>query len=97
MKNLERDQEASLKENHYAATIIQRTYRGYLIRKSYKKHREAIIVFQKYTRGWLIRYHLPDRLHEFWDSMCLKAYNKAATKLQALWKGYQVGFLNIIL
>ncbi|KAH1010136.1 unconventional myosin-Vc [Dendroctonus ponderosae] len=83
-------QQTNLKENHYAATIIQRTYRGYLIRKSYKKHLEAIIVFQKYTRGWLVRYHLPDRLHEFWDSMCLNAYSKAAAKLQAVWKGYKV-------
>ncbi|KAJ8974145.1 hypothetical protein NQ317_000825 [Molorchus minor] len=47
-------------------------------------------LIQKTFRGWLVRYHLPDILHEYYDRVNLNWYNRMATKIQALYKGYTV-------
>ncbi|KAF7282519.1 uncharacterized protein LOC143198723 isoform X1 [Rhynchophorus ferrugineus] len=83
-------QDKDVKSNYLAAVIVQRSYRGYVARRHYKNIRSAIIKIQKYIRGWLVRYKLPDILQERYDHMCLEHYNKMATKIQACWRGILV-------
>ncbi|XP_030755390.1 unconventional myosin-Va-like [Sitophilus oryzae] len=84
------NQDQDVKDNYLAAVIIQRAYRGYVVRKEYKAVRNAAITVQRYVRGWLARYHLPDIVQEYYDKMCLRHYNNMATKIQCNWKGYMV-------
>ncbi|CAG9764259.1 unnamed protein product [Ceutorhynchus assimilis] len=85
-------QDTNLKVNHCAAIIIQRSYRGYVVRKLHRQKLRAVIILQKYIRGWLVRYHMPDFLQEVYDRKCLNLYNKAATKIQSMWRGVLVRF-----
>ncbi|CAH1113277.1 unnamed protein product [Psylliodes chrysocephalus] len=73
---------------NWAATKIQSFFRGLIVRVKLEYDKNAAIVIQKYVRGWLLRYHLPDKLQEFYDENCFKFYNQCAAKIQATWKGY---------
>ncbi|CAG9855758.1 unnamed protein product [Phyllotreta striolata] len=72
----------------WGATKIQSFFRGLKVRKQIEHMRKAAITIQKLVRGWLVRYHLPDRLQEYYDEICFRHYSKAAAKIQATWKGY---------
>ncbi|KAJ8929280.1 hypothetical protein NQ314_018035 [Rhamnusium bicolor] len=85
-----KDHQYTAKMEHFAAVKIQSHYRGYLVRKEMKKLNRLATLIQKCVRGWLLRYHLPDILHEYYDTMCINLYNRMASKIQALWKGYTV-------
>lgn len=65
-------------------------WRGYAVRKKLKIMIKAAIVLQKYIRGFLTRYYLPDVLHRKYDEKCLELYNKMATRIQCAFKGYKV-------
>lgn len=75
---------------HFAAISIQKTFRGYATRKTIHHWNEAAITIQRVFRGWLVRYKLPEIVHEHFDKMCLKLYMNAATIIQARWRGYRV-------
>ncbi|XP_050312340.1 uncharacterized protein LOC126747635 [Anthonomus grandis grandis] len=83
-------QDENLKEKHHAATMIQRTWRKHKARVAYTKMVRAAVVFQKYTRGWLVRFHLPDMYEEYFDKISLKRYQWAATMIQKVWRGFLV-------
>ncbi|KAG5898373.1 hypothetical protein JTB14_015805 [Gonioctena quinquepunctata] len=78
------------RKHHFAATGIQSVFRKFVVKKKIENLKRAATVIQKHVRGWLLRYHLPDMLHEYYDLKSLKLYNEMATKIQARWKGYQV-------
>ncbi|KAL3271430.1 hypothetical protein HHI36_021910 [Cryptolaemus montrouzieri] len=76
------------KKRYFAALIIQRTFRGFAVRCEYKRCIHAAIVIQKHFRGYLLRLHLPEIATVAFRRKCLSIFNKMATKIQALWRGY---------
>lgn len=77
------------KNINVAAIRIQKLFRGYMTRKTLRSWNAAAIIIQKTFRGWRIRYQLPGVFHEYFDRICLEKYTNAASKIQALWKGYK--------
>uniref|UniRef100_A0A6P7GEC1 Spermatogenesis-associated protein 17-like n=1 Tax=Diabrotica virgifera virgifera TaxID=50390 RepID=A0A6P7GEC1_DIAVI len=75
---------------HRAAVIIQSFFKGIVVRAQIRRMNAAATVIQRYCRGWLLRYHLPDIMAKVYERMCIKQYNTAAIKIQARWRGYLV-------
>lgn len=88
--HIPRRQDQNSQELHRAATIIQTTYRKHAARSVHQKRVQAVVTLQKYIRGWLVRYHLPDHMAECYDQICQETYHRAALVIQATWRGFQV-------
>ncbi|KAK4873200.1 hypothetical protein RN001_015229 [Aquatica leii] len=78
------------KDRHFAALNIQKFYRGYKVRSEICKWNRAATVLQKYIRRWLVLWNLPNFYQEYCDWYGTWIYNKMATRIQALWRGYWV-------
>lgn len=78
------------KDIHFAAVRIQRCLRGYNVRKVIKKWHKAATTIQRYVRGFLVRWHLPELYAKNLEVKYCSYYNRMATKIQALWRGYCV-------
>ncbi|KYB28378.1 hypothetical protein TcasGA2_TC032577 [Tribolium castaneum] len=76
------------KKLYFSAVAIQRTWRGYWVRKMIKNWHSKATTIQRFVRGWLVRLHLPERLKNYHYFLSTKYYNEKATKIQALWRGY---------
>ncbi|KAG5885778.1 hypothetical protein JTB14_031213 [Gonioctena quinquepunctata] len=83
------------RELRSSAILIQRYYRSYLetkkVRREFLVERRAVVVVQRYVRGFLVRRkhaHLftPEAREQ---RRVLQIQNAAATKIQAVWKGYK--------
>lgn len=81
------------KQIYFAAVRIQRSFRGYRVRKTIKQWNKAATMIQKHVRGWLVRWHLPELYAYLLDLKYQRYYNTMATKIQALWRGYSVGHM----
>jgi myosin heavy subunit len=82
------DYAESDKKLYFSAVAIQRTWRGYAVRKMIKNWHKQATTIQKYVRGWLVRLHLPDLLKAHYYDLSVAYYNEQATKIQAAWRGY---------
>ncbi|XP_044253251.1 uncharacterized protein LOC123004187 isoform X1 [Tribolium madens] len=76
------------KKLYFSAVAIQRTWRGYWVRKMIENWHNKATTIQRFARGWLVRLHLPERLKNHHYYLSTKYYNEQATKIQALWRGY---------
>ncbi|XP_022905197.2 spermatogenesis-associated protein 17-like [Onthophagus taurus] len=85
-----RNLEGPGKKRYYAALLIQRVYRGYRVRKMVKFWHQQATIIQRWVRGWLVRWHLPETYQEYFIRLTQSYYDKMATKIQALWRGYLV-------
>ncbi|XP_018329580.1 spermatogenesis-associated protein 17-like [Agrilus planipennis] len=77
-------------KRHFAALIIQKVFRGYLVRKTIKRWNQAATTIQRWFRGWQLRWHLPEILRQNLELLRWRYYDQCATKIQALWRGYWV-------
>ncbi|KAK5640627.1 hypothetical protein RI129_011438 [Pyrocoelia pectoralis] len=82
--------ESLAKKRNFAASLIQRVFRGFLLRKKIAEWNRAATVLQKYIRRWLVLWHLPEFYEEYLEWRTTLYYNTMATRIQALWKGYKV-------
>lgn len=82
--------EASLIKRQWAAVKIQKVWRGYKVRQATNEKKKAIIVIQRWVRGWLVRLHMLELYEERILAKAWAFYNKMATKIQAWWRGLMV-------
>lgn len=75
---------------YFAAARIQSCWRGYKTRKDIASLVKAAKTMQRYIRGFLVRYKLPEMLQEHYDDSCLKLYNIMAVRIQSRWRGYWI-------
>ncbi|KAK9884376.1 hypothetical protein WA026_005329 [Henosepilachna vigintioctopunctata] len=78
------------KKRFFAALLIQRTFRGYVVRNEYKKWWTAAVIIQKNVRGFLQRINLLAMAEELFKRKCFNLFNRMALKIQSAWRGYWV-------
>ncbi|XP_064536117.1 uncharacterized protein LOC135426761 isoform X2 [Drosophila montana] len=71
-----------------ASRKIQKYWRGYHIRRSVEKNHWAAIVIQRWWRGFYVRRNYMTFIEEKLQNVLIQHYNKAATKIQALFRGW---------
>lgn len=93
--------EAERLRSIYAATTIQRYWRGYKVRLEYKEVRTSVISLQAIAKGYLCRKHITDQIlgnaaryiQRAWRSAqflrAWRTYRKRVIYLQSIWRGKQ--------
>ncbi|XP_030566441.1 uncharacterized protein LOC115766594 [Drosophila novamexicana] len=71
-----------------ASRTIQKNWRGYHVRRSAEKNHWAAIVIQRWWRGFYVRRNYMRFVEEKLQNVLIQHYNKAATKIQALFRGW---------
>ncbi|ALC39898.1 CG13544 [Drosophila busckii] len=73
-----------------AARRIQTAWRGHSTRKLGRQRWEAAITIQRWWRGFQVRQRFACRMEQRLQQALLDHYNEAATKIQALFRGWWV-------
>ncbi|KAH8305878.1 hypothetical protein KR018_000376, partial [Drosophila ironensis] len=73
-----------------AARTIQRNWRKFWFWESLEKRNQAAITIQRHWRGFSARNKYYGRVESMLQERVLGSYNKSATKIQALFRGYKV-------
>lgn len=73
-----------------AAITIQRVFRGWLVRKRLRMLHFKAILIQTILRGFLQRKSYKKMLAEVCHRKRMEYFNKAATTIQKMWRGYYI-------
>ncbi|BFG05821.1 uncharacterized protein DMAD_04466 [Drosophila madeirensis] len=73
-----------------SARIIQRHWRGCLCRETLKKRNKAATTLQRYWRGFAVRKNYFKTVEKMLQKRLEARYNQAATKIQALFRGWWI-------
>ncbi|XP_001360395.4 uncharacterized protein [Drosophila pseudoobscura] len=73
-----------------AARTIQRHWRGFFSRKTLKKRNQAAITIQRWWRGFSVRKSYFKTVEKMLQNRIEMHYTKAATKIQALFRGWWI-------